>query len=105
MAEKRSRSLTRNKYLFLSLFIILLLIYGYLPLGVKLKKLNRLIKNIEQEIVSLKKENTLLEEEKKRLESDLNYVERMARGNLDLIRRGEILYKIVEKKSRGGAVR
>ena len=89
----------------LAFLIILFLIYWYVPLVVKIKRLNKLVKDIEIEIVDLGEENCLLEEEKKRLESDLDYIGRLARENLDLIRPGEILYKIVEKQSRGGAAR
>lgn len=86
------------------LFIIVFLIYCYSPLVDKLIKRNRLLENIKTEIANLEESNLFLESEKKRLESDLDYIDRLAREKLDLIRPGEILYKIVDQKSRGGAV-
>ena len=71
----------------------------------KLIKRNRLLEVIKTEIANLEEDNLLLESEKKRLDSDLDYIDRLAREKLDLIRSGEILYKIVDQKSRGGAVR
>ncbi len=105
MARKKHGNLSRNKFLLLFLFIIIFLIYCYLPLANKLIKRNKLIENIEAEIVSLEENNLVLESEKKRLDSDLNYIDRLVREKLDLIRPGEILYKIVDRKLRGGAAR
>ena len=105
MAKKEFRRLNRNKFFLLLIFIFLFLIYGYLPLLVKQAKLSKLITCIEREIVKLEESNRLLEEEKRKLTTDLSYVDRLAREKLDLLGSREILYKIVEKKSRGGAAR
>ncbi len=105
MAKKKYRPFIRNKFLLLILLIIIFLIYCYLPLAVKIRRLNKLIENIDREIVFFTEDNCLLEKEKDRLTTDLDYIGRLAREKLDLIRPGEIIYKIVDKKSRGGAAR
>ena len=89
----------------LFLFIIVFLGYCYLPLADKLIKRSRLLEDIKAEIADLEESNLFLESEKKRLDSDLDYIDRLVREKLDLIRPGEVLYKIVDQKSRGGAVR
>ncbi len=97
MAENRYKKISKNKFLLIFIFIIIFLVYCYLPLVVKIKKLNALIVKIERDIVNLKEENRLLEEEKEKLKSNWDYIGRLAREKLDLILPGEIIYKIVEE--------
>lgn len=54
-------------------------------------KNNVLIKELEH----LKKVNKTLEEEKKALEQDSDFVEKRAREKMGIVREGEIIYKII----------
>ncbi len=54
------------------------------------------IKNIrlESEITRLERENLKLYKEKKRLEEDINYVEKVARESMGVTKKGEIPIRI-----------
>jgi len=79
----------------LILVAIFILLAIYLPGFVKLQELKQ--KNIElgNEIVKTKKENISLQKEKKKLENDISSLEAVARDKMGVVRKGEIVYKIV----------
>jgi cell division protein FtsB/cell division protein DivIC len=81
--------------LFFALIIILLLIF--LPGFSKYQKLLLEQRKLEQRIVELEETNRRLEEEKHKLETDIEYVERRAREKLGIVKKDEILYKIIEE--------
>lgn len=81
--------------LFLVLVIILLLVF--LPSFSKYQKLLSEQKGLQKRIEKLEEANKRLEEEKYKLEHDIEYIERRAREKLGVVRKDEIPYKIVEE--------
>ena len=81
--------------LFFILVIILLLIF--LPGFSRYQKLLSEQKGLEQRIEELEGANRRLEEEKYKLETDIEYIERKAREKLGVVRKDEIPYKIIEE--------
>ena len=90
--------ISRRFLLIFAAVVILLLIY--LPGFVKLQELKQ--KNIElgNEIVKTKKENISLQKEKKKLENDISSLEAVARDKMGVVRKGEIIYKIVPEEKK-----
>ncbi|MDP2921956.1 MAG: septum formation initiator family protein [Candidatus Omnitrophota bacterium] len=66
----------------------------FLPGYIKFAQLK--IRNIylEREIARLERENIKLYKEKKRLEEDINYVEKVARESMGVTKKGEIPIRI-----------
>ena len=95
-------------WLFILAFAVLAF---FLPSYSKLQDLKQRNLNYEGQIENLAQENISLKEEKRRLESDPVYLEKVAREKMGLVREGEVVYKIVpeqinkENISRGGALR
>jgi len=56
------------------------------------------IHKLQNEIVQLKKENTLLKQQIYLLEEDTSYIERIARKELGLISAGEVEYRFEKEK-------
>ena len=50
--------------------------------------------HLEKEITRLEKDNVKLYKEKKRLEEDINYVEKVARESMGVTKKGEIPIRI-----------
>ena len=85
--------ISRRFLLIFAAVVILLLIY--LPGFVKLQELKQKNIELEKEIAKTKKENTSLTKEKKKLENDISSLEAVAREKMGVVRKGEIVYKIV----------
>ena len=49
----------------------------------------------EQEIIDLKKKQAQLKEEKRMLEDDPAYLEKVAREKMGLVKEGEVVYKLM----------
>jgi cell division protein FtsB len=85
----RRRSMSRAKiYLVATVLIIV-----FLPSFVKYQELRYKNKRLEDEISLLNTKNKRLTEEKKRLETDITYVEQRARENMGMARKGEIILR------------
>jgi len=67
----------------------------FLPPFAKYQELRYKNKKLEERIESLKLENEQLTEEKRLLETDINYVEKKAREKIGVVRKGEIVMKEV----------
>ena len=76
--------------------IVILVIIGaiFLPGYIKFMQLKIRNMRMESEISRLEKENLKLYKEKKRLEEDINYVEKVARESLGVTKKGEIPIRI-----------
>ena len=86
---RRRRGMSRAKiYLVATVLIIV-----FLPSFVKYQELRYKNKRLEDEISLLNTKNKRLIEEKKRLETDITYVEQRARENMGMARKGEIILK------------
>ncbi len=77
-------------------FFLLLLILGwfYTPGFLKLRKCSLSLHHYEKESKELKIKNKELKKEKELLENDPFTIEKLGRDELDLVKEGEIVYKI-----------
>jgi len=80
----------------LGLFLLTVVIFVFfLPSYTKMQDLKHKNAQYKQQIEDLKKEEAALLEEHKRLEHDPEYLEKVARERMGLIRKGEKVYKVV----------
>jgi len=86
----------RKIFLFFGAVVFSLLIF--LPGYTKLQELRDKNISLEAKIRRLKIENSLLEEELKRLEDDPVYQEKVAREKMGVVRRGEVPIKIIPEE-------
>ena len=77
-------------HLVLAAVIAVIFLPGYIKF-IQLKVRNM---HLEGEISRLEKENLKLYKEKKKLEEDINYVEKVARESMGVTKKGEIHIKI-----------
>ena len=78
--------------------VIIIAIIGaiFLPGYIKFMQLKIRNMHLEKEITRLEKDNVKLYKEKKRLEEDINYVEKVARESMGVTKKGEIPIRIEE---------
>ena len=88
--------MARNKKI-IYILIITGLILIFLPSFIKLQMLKSKNENLQEAIIDLQRSNASLSEEQERLQSDLDYVEKIARQKMGVTRKGEVIYKIVEE--------
>jgi cell division protein FtsB len=88
MAKKKRRVIL----LFIFLVIILLI---FLPGYNKLQNLRARNEMLRKRIEELKKSNVELEQEIVKLKTDPEYMEKVAREELGVVKEGEIIYKIL----------
>jgi cell division protein FtsB len=79
-------------WLFIVALVLLLL---FLPSYTKMQDLRYRNEQYKKQIEDLKKEQARLLEEGRRLKEDPEYVEKVARERMGLIRKGETVYKVV----------
>ncbi len=72
---------------------ITVLVIIFLPAFAKYQELYYKNKRLEERIGFLRAENKRMEEEKRRLETDITYIEQKAREKLGVVRKGEIVLK------------
>ena len=75
--------------------IIGIIVVIFLPPFARYQELRYKNKKLEERLESLKDENARLTEEKRLLETDINYVEKKAREKIGVVRKGEIVIKEV----------
>ena len=81
----------------LKLYIIIAIIGAlFIPPFAKYQELRYKNNKLEERIESLRQENDRLTEEKRLLETDINYVEKKAREKIGVVRKGEIVMKEVQ---------
>jgi len=71
------------------------LIIIFLPPFAKYQELRYKNKKLEERMVALDEETKRLTEEKRKLETDINYIEKRAREKIGVVRKGEIVIKEV----------
>ena len=80
----------------LSLFVVTVIILAvFLPSYATMQDLKRKNHEYAEKIVQLEAKNKKYEEEKRLLQTDPDYVEKVGRETMGLIRPGETVYKIV----------
>ena len=72
------------------------LLYLFLPVSLKLKKLKAQFADLEADIQRLSARNQVLENELRLLKTDPVYVESVARKTFNKSKDGEVIYKLVE---------
>ncbi|MFC1527398.1 septum formation initiator family protein [Candidatus Neomarinimicrobiota bacterium] len=78
-------------------FLVIIFLFG--DHGIyQLYKIKTQRKATQQRIEELKTELALLENEKNRLETDLDYIERLAREKYRMAKTGEKVFKVIEKE-------
>ena len=80
-------------------FAVFLLII-FLPGYTKLQELRERNRDLETRIRKLNIENSLLQEEVKRIENDVLYQEKIIREKMGVVRKGEIPIKIVPQEKK-----
>ena len=78
----------------LLVFLALILII-FFPGYAKIQEMRQKNKKLESDIKKLKAENIALSLEKEKLETDPNYLEQVAREKLGIVKKGEIVYRLV----------
>jgi cell division protein FtsB len=82
-----------KQYFWLIVFGVFLL-FIFVPSYSQKRDLNRRNEEYRQKIVELKEENLALHEEKRRLEDDPVYLEKVAREKMGLAKEGEMIMKM-----------
>ncbi len=80
--------------------IAIIIVVVFLPSYTKMQDLKQKNKEYSQEIEALVKENNLLKEENRLLEEDPEYLEKVAREKMGLIREGEVIYRILPEDAK-----
>jgi cell division protein FtsB len=75
----------------ISVFLLIVFLPGY----TKLQDLRDRNRDLQEKIKRLNIENSLLQQELARIESDPNYQEKIAREKMGMVRKGEVPIKIV----------
>lgn len=87
-----------KKKLILIFSVLVILVLIFLPSFSKYQKLLSEQKRLIQRIEELEGANRRLEEEKYKLETDIEYIERRAREKLGIVKKDEIPYRIIEEE-------
>ncbi|MCK4903628.1 MAG: septum formation initiator family protein [Candidatus Marinimicrobia bacterium] len=95
---------TRHKFfrgiiLFGVSFLTIVFLFGDHGLY-QLYKIKSQRKVTQKRIEELKTEIALLENEKKRLQTDLDYIERLAREKYRMAKKGEKVFKVIQRESK-----
>jgi len=75
-----------------TVFVIILLA-AFLPPFLKYQEIRSRSKNLDRQLKSLKEETGRLEEERRRLQTDIIYVEKRARDKTGVAKKGEIILR------------
>lgn len=75
---------------FLGIFLII-----FFPGYAKMQELRQKNKELEMSIKKLEKDNLALQKEKEKLENDPDYLEEVGREKLGIVKKGEVVYKVV----------
>jgi cell division protein FtsB len=80
----------KPRYIIIAIVLIVIFLPGY----AKFMELRAKNSYLEKEIARLEQENIKLNKEKKRLQEDIYYIEKVARESMGVTRKGEIPIKI-----------
>ena len=86
----------KKAFWFFGITVFLLIIF--LPGFTKFQELRDKNHDLEMKIKQLNIENTLLQQERKRIENDPVYQEKIVRDKMGVVRKGEIPIKIIPEK-------
>jgi cell division protein FtsL len=94
LARKKGKYPPRIVFFFI-LLVILLLAYLFLSGYLELRKVAQRLVKMEEENKRLSEKNESLEAEAKALRGDPFYIEKLAREELGMVKKGEIVYEII----------
>ena len=108
LGQKRRRNINSNKFqqqLIRAILVvgslILLIIFFFGDHGLyQLYQLRSEKAKIQSTISSLRNKKQLLEQEKNKLSSDPKYIEQLARERFRMAKKGEKVFKVIEKDSK-----
>ena len=83
----------KNAFILFAVAAVILVLF--LPTFTRMQDVQQRDLEYQQRIADLTAENKALTEEKRRLEDDPVYLEKIAREKMGLIREGEVVYKIM----------
>jgi cell division protein FtsB len=86
-----------RKLFVLVLFLVALTIF--IPGFARIQELKSKNKSLNNKISQLKKENLSLKAEVDKLKNDSVYLEGVARDKMGIVRKGEVIYRIVPEKN------
>ena len=89
-----------KKKLILFAVLVVILVLIFLPGFSKYQKLLSEERSLKRRIVELEQANKRLEYEKYKLENDIEYIEKKARGKLGVVKKDEVPYKIIEEEGK-----
>jgi len=92
------RKFFRGIILFIISFLMIIFLFGDHGLY-QLYKIKSQRKATQKRIEELKTEIALLENEKKRLHTDLYYIERLAREKYRMAKKGEKVFKVIPREN------
>ena len=77
-----------------------ILLVLFFPGYAKMQELRQKNRELEATIKKLEKENLAINQEKERLENDPDYLEKVAREKLGIVRKGEDIYRVVPEEKK-----
>lgn len=75
-----------------------ILLVIFFPGYAKMQELRQKNRDLEENIKKLQAENLKFSQERERLEKDPEYLERVGREKLGIVKKGEVVYKIINPK-------
>jgi len=81
-----------------TVLFVAILLAAFLPPFIKYQQINYKNRALDRQIKSVKAEIKAMEEEKRRLETDIIYVEKKARDRIGVAKKGEIILKSYPSK-------
>ena len=88
-----------QKNRFKTVIFVVILLGAFLPPFIKYQQISYKSKALDRQLKSVKEEINRLEEEKRRLETDIIYVEKKARDRIGVAKKGEIILKSYPAKT------
>ena len=85
----------KNKLIALSLLGVILLGIIFIPVYLKIRRLSRKNQDLKSQIEEIKQANRKLKEDQQKLINDPLYLEKVAREKLGVVRKGEVVYKVL----------
>lgn len=85
----------KNKLIALSLLGVILLGIIFIPGYLKIRRLSRKNQDLKSQIEEIKQANRKLKEDQQKLINDPLYLEKVAREKLGVVRKGEVVYKVL----------
>ena len=77
-----------------------ILLVIFIPGYAKIQELRQKNQELEANVKRLQAENSAFQQEKERLENDPEYLEQVGRKELGIVKKGEIVYRLVPQEKK-----